>query len=95
MQRDALAGRRHHLEGFQHGAGRRRRDLAEGVAHVELEADHAALDQRRHVLDGVLAQQAVEAEIDMRLRGRDAVLGGERFGGAGRRDACSACRTPW
>ena len=29
----------------------RRRDVAEGVAHVELEADDAAVDQRGHVLD--------------------------------------------
>ena len=39
----------HDLEGFEHRAGRRRRDFAEGVAHVELEADHAAVDQLRHV----------------------------------------------
>ena len=65
VQRDPLAGRRHDLEGFQHRAGRGRGDLAEGVAHIELEADHAAVDQRRHVGDGVLAEQAVEAEIDM------------------------------
>ena len=58
VQRDALAGRRHHLESFEHRAGRGRGDLAERVAHVELEADHAGLDQRRHVLDRVLAEHA-------------------------------------
>ena len=65
------------LERLQHRAGRWRGDLAEGVAHVELEADHAAFDERGYVLDGVLAEQAIEAEVDMRLFGGDLVLGGE------------------
>ena len=37
-------------------------------------------------VDGVLAEQSVEAEIDMGLFGGHAVLGGENFGGAGRRN---------
>ena len=86
VQRNALAGRRHDLEGFQHGAGRGRGDLAESVAHIELEADHAAGDQRRHVGDGVVAEQAVEAEIDAGFLRGDGVLGGKRRGVAGRRD---------
>ena len=45
MQRNALAGRRHDLERFEHGAGGRRGDLAERVAHVKLEADDAAVDE--------------------------------------------------
>ena len=36
--------------------------------------------------DGVVAEQAVEAEIDAGLAGGDRVLGGEDFGGAGRRN---------
>src|SRR5713101_2312804 len=47
MQRDAFAGRRHRLEGFEHRAGRWARDLPERVAHIELEADDAAFDERR------------------------------------------------
>ena len=86
VQRDALAGLRHHLEGFEHRAGGGRGDLAERVAHVELEADHAGLDQRRHVLDRVLAEHGVEAVIDMRLLGRHLVLGGERLRRADGRD---------
>ena len=60
--------------------------LAEGVAHIELEADDAALDQRRHVVDGVFAEQTVKAEIDIGLCGGDGVLVGQHFGGAGRRN---------
>src|SRR6202047_858884 len=86
MERNALAGGRHNLECFQHGASRRAWDPAEGVSHVELESDYAAGDQRGDVRDGVLAEQSVKPEIDMRLLGSDAVLCGERFGGAGRGD---------
>ena len=85
MQRDALAGRRDDLEALQHRAGRGRRNRAERVAHVELEADRA-LGQLRHVLDGVLAEQPVEPEIDVRLLGRHLVLGREDLRRAGRRD---------
>ena len=95
MQRDALAGRRHDLESLEHRAGRRRGDLAERVAHVELEADHAGLDQRRHMFDRVLAEHRVEAEIDMRLLGRHLELRGEHVGRAKRSGSCSACRTRW
>jgi hypothetical protein len=56
MQRDPLAGRRDDLERFQHRARRGRGDAAEGVAHIELEADDAALNQRADVLDAVFAQ---------------------------------------
>jgi len=45
VKRNALARRRHHLESFQHRAGRGGRNLAEGIAHIELEADDAAFDQ--------------------------------------------------
>ena len=77
---------RDHLERFEHRAGRGRGNLAEGVAHIELEADHAAVDQRGNVLDRVLAEHGVEAVIDVRLLGRHLVLGGERFRRADGRD---------
>ena len=86
MQRHALAGAGHRLECFEHRARGRRRDLSERVAHVELEADHSALDQRGHVLDRVLAQQAVKPEIDVRVRAGDAVLVGQHRRRAGGRD---------
>ena len=85
VERNALASRCHHLEAFQHRTGRRRRNRAEGVAHVELEADHA-LGQLRHMLDGVLAEQPIEPKVDVRLLGRHFVLGGENVRRAGRRD---------
>ena len=69
MQRDPFAGRRHDSKHFQHRAGGRRRDLAEGVAHVELETDDAAGGQFRHVLDRVLAQQSIKPEVDVRFLG--------------------------
>ena len=50
MQRDSLAGRRDNLECFQHRACGGRGDAAEGVAHIELEADHTAIDQGIDVL---------------------------------------------
>jgi hypothetical protein len=86
MQRYAFAGRGHNFEGFERCAGGRRGNLAEGIAHIELEADNAAFDQFRHIGDGVVAQHAIEAEIDMGLAGRDSVFGGQRLPRAGRRD---------
>ena len=86
MQRDALAGRRHDLECLQHRAGRGRRNFAEGVAHIELEADHAAVDQRADIGDGLLAEQTVEPVIDMRLGRGDGVLFRENLCRSGRRN---------
>ncbi len=86
MERDALAGAGNDFESLEHRAGRRARDLAEGVAHVELEADDAAVDQNRHMRDGVLAEEAVEAEVHMRVPGCDVVLRRQHLGRAGRRD---------
>ena len=85
MQRNTFSGARHRLEGFEHRAGGGRGNLAEGIAHVALEADHACR-QRRHMLDRVLAEQAVEAEVHMCFLGRHLVLGGEDIGCAGRRN---------
>lgn len=86
VQRDPFAGAGDDLEGLEHRAGRWARNLSEGVAHIELEADHAAVDQRRHMLDRVLAEEPVEAEIDVRAGGRDAVLVRQHVGRAGRRN---------
>ena len=85
MQRHALAGRRDHLERLQHRTGIRRRNRAEGVAHVELEADRG-LGQFRRVRDGVLAEQRIEPEIDVGFLRCHLVLGREQFGRADRRD---------
>ena len=86
VQRHALAGASHRLESLEHRSGRWRGDLSKRVAHVELEADHSAFDERRYLLDGVLTQQAVEPEIDVRVRGGDAVLVRQRGSGTGRRN---------
>ena len=67
MQCNSQAILRNDLEAFEHGAGRRRRQVAEGIAHEAFEAGDAAVDQSLQVLDGVLRKQAVEAVIDVRL----------------------------
>ena len=42
--------------GTGRGSRRGRRELAEGVAHIEFETNDAALDQRRDVRDSVLTE---------------------------------------
>jgi len=86
MQRDALAGWRNHLESFQHGACRRRRNLAERIAHIELEADDAAGDEIGHVGDRVLAKQPIEAIVDMSRLAGELMFFRQNFLGADGRD---------
>jgi hypothetical protein len=79
MQRNSLAGRCDNLESFQHRAGRRRGNLAERIAHIELETDDAAAHQFGNMRDRVVAEQSVETEIDASLARRDFMLGGKRL----------------
>ena len=67
VQRNSLSRRSNGLKTFQHLARGRRRNAAERVAHVQLEADRADVDQFRHPLDRGRTQHSVKTKVDMRL----------------------------
>ena len=85
MERDTVAVLGHVFEALQHGAGGRRGQIAEGIAHETLEADDAAGDQVGQVFEVLFRQEPVDSEIDMRLFGGEFVLLAQGFGGACRR----------
>src|SRR5437867_11911547 len=65
MKRNSQAMLGDDLETLEHGAGRRRRQIAEGVAHEAFESGNAPLDQRLQLIDIVLREQAVATVIDL------------------------------
>ena len=67
MKRNSQAMLGDDLETLEHGAGRGRRQIAEGVAHEAFESGNAPLDQRLQLIDIVLREQAVETVIDVRF----------------------------
>src|SRR5205823_1043071 len=64
MKRNSQAMLGNDLETLEHGAGRRRRQIAEGVAHEAFASGNAPRDQRLKLIDIVLREEAVEANID-------------------------------
>src|SRR5205823_1043076 len=64
MKRNSQAMLGDDLETLEHGAGRRRRQIAEGVAHEAFESGNAPLDQRLQLIDiglyGLLAEDNID-----------------------------------
>ena len=67
MDRAAKAEGGKDLEALEHRAVARAGQVAGGVAEEELEADGAGRSQRLELVEIVLAEEAVEAEIDIGL----------------------------
>src|SRR6516225_11430461 len=55
------------LEAFEHGAGGRRGQISEGIAHKTFESSNSAVDQGLQLIDVVLREQAIQTVIDMRF----------------------------
>ena len=88
MKRNPQAVFGDNLKTFQHGAGGRRRQIAEGIPHETFEACNSAFNQRFKLIDIVLGKEAVEAVIDVRFACRflfsfsaaGLAVGGSTFG---------------
>ena len=63
------AQRRQDLEALEQRAIGGRGQVAEGVADEGLEAGHAGLEQGLELVDALVAQQAVDAEVAVRRLG--------------------------
>src|SRR5258707_12793658 len=84
MKRNSQAMLGDDLKTFEYGAGRGRRQMAEGVAHEAFEWGNASLDQRLQVIDVVLGEQPVETVIHVRFF-CVLLFQRKRLGGRGRR----------